>query len=118
MGRDFVRELSELWRARADDFEQLGQPGAKLVRAMTVEMEKAVYAHDSQLLTPTEAAAESGYTEETLREMTRRGRLPDGRAPGSQGRILTRRCDLPRKPGMNGFRVDTDGLAMRRWPSP
>ena len=46
-----------------------------------------------------EAAAESGYSPERIRELVREKRLPDQRAPGTRGEMRVRRADLPRRPG-------------------
>lgn len=43
-----------------------------------------------------EAAVESGYSEDRLRELVREGRVGDARAPGD-ARSRIRRCDLPRR---------------------
>jgi hypothetical protein len=44
-----------------------------------------------------EAALESGYTEERLRELARTGEIPSKR-PGSGRHLVIARCDLPRRP--------------------
>jgi hypothetical protein len=49
-------------------------------------------------LTVTEAASESGYTADSLREMVRDGKLPHSKAKGRAGHILLTRADLPRRP--------------------
>ena len=45
-----------------------------------------------------EAAAESGYSEERLRQMARQGSLPHRKGNGAKGRLTIARCDLPRRP--------------------
>jgi hypothetical protein len=49
-------------------------------------------------LSVAEAAAESGYCEERLREMARQGSLPHQKGDGTKGRLTIARCDLPRRP--------------------
>ena len=48
-------------------------------------------------LTIAEAARESGYAEESLRAMTREGKLTHQRT-GESGPLTVRRCDLPVRP--------------------
>jgi hypothetical protein len=49
-------------------------------------------------LTIGEAAKESGYSEERLREMTRDGSLPHQKSNGARGHTTVARCDLPKRP--------------------
>ena len=48
-------------------------------------------------LTVAEAATESGYSADRLRELARERKMPAARAP--DGELRVRRCDLPRRPG-------------------
>jgi hypothetical protein len=49
-------------------------------------------------LTVAEAAKESGYSEERLRQMCRDGDLPHPKAGGSRGHVMIARCHVPRRP--------------------
>lgn len=62
------------------------------------EFEEALRDWRHEELTVSEAAAESGYAEKTLRRMVREGKIPDSRPPGTRKTIRVRRCDLPQKP--------------------
>jgi hypothetical protein len=58
-----------------------------------------------------EAAVESGYSEEGLREMCREGKLTHSKGAGRRGHISIMRCHLPRKPRISS--PATEGLADR-----
>lgn len=62
------------------------------------QLEDAFAEYWREELTVAEAAEETGYSEDWLREMVREGRIPDNRPPGSQGPIRIERRALPRKP--------------------
>lgn len=51
-------------------------------------------------LTVIEAAEESGYSEERLRQLARNREIPHKKngAKGSKGHLMIARCDLPRRP--------------------
>jgi len=95
-----VSALVAHWR---EDAELLSGHGcvseSKICLKHADELEATLQEWESEVLTIAEAAAESGYTVEHLRELVREGKLPDGREPGSQGPIRIRRSDLPRRPG-------------------
>lgn len=49
-------------------------------------------------LSVADAARESGYCEERLRQMAREGELPYKKSPGEKGHLTIARRDLPRRP--------------------
>lgn len=100
MSAERLERLAEEWRHRAEERADEGAllDGGKLYRKVARELEAAVREHQNEELTVAEAAEESGYHEDTLREYVREGRIPDARPPGSQGRIKIKRKHLPRKP--------------------
>jgi hypothetical protein len=69
------------------------------------ELQAAIGARTSELLTVQEAAAESGYSEDHLGRLLREGTIPNAGEPYSP-RI--RRYDLPRKPGYRPGDVGAD----------
>ena len=83
-----------------------------LLRRVSGELRAALRQWETEELSTAQAARESGYSESRLRELVREGAIPDSRPPGSQGPILIRRCDLPRKPGAPAL-SPVDDLAER-----
>jgi excisionase family DNA binding protein len=79
---------------------------AEVLEGVAGDLEDRLREWVSQELSIAEAAHESGYSEDHLRELVRNGRLPDHRPSGSEGRIHIRRCDLPRKPRDPGSTSD------------
>lgn len=71
---------------------------AGLLEKVVTEYRQAIRRYDEEQFTVVQAAHETGYSAEHLRQLVRNGKLPDRRPPGSEGRILIRRGDLPRKP--------------------
>jgi len=45
-----------------------------------------------------DAADESGYSEERLRQMARDGEIPHSKGSGRRGHLRIARCNLPRRP--------------------
>jgi hypothetical protein len=92
---DFVARL----RGKAGDLRAYGAEGQAAAcdrNAQHLEDEwRAWWLAD---LTVAQAAAESGYSEERLREMTRDGALPHKKGDGPKGQLLIARRDLPRRP--------------------
>jgi len=100
---DLLGALAQLWREEASVLRRRGASvQADVLEQVANELETRVEAWATQDLSVAEAAIESGYSEDHLRELVRKGRLPDTRPVGSEGRILIRRCDLPRKPCAQG----------------
>ncbi len=83
--REPFASLVARWRAQADHYEQDGVPGhAALLRRVAAELYEATTRYELEELTPTEAAAETGYSASQLRK----------RFPGQ--RTIPRK-DLPHK---------------------
>lgn len=98
MNLDSLLELAAEWRAEAVVLRRRAATvQAELLEGVAQDLEHRLGEWTTQPLTVNEAAAESGYSEDHLRDLVRSGRLPDNRPPGSEGRIQIRRCDLPRK---------------------
>ena len=93
--------LPDRWREMADDYERDGAlvRGDSLLRRVADELEIAWREFEAEELTISQAAEESGYSEYHLRELVREEKIPGRHRNGSQGEILIRRCDTPRKPG-------------------
>jgi hypothetical protein len=82
------------------------------IRARSIEwavgrMEVALARESNEPLSLAEAAQLSGYSQEHLARLVRRGRIPNRRPPGSKGRILISRSDLPQRP-MKAHTQDAD----------
>jgi hypothetical protein len=86
--------------ARLRALEAHGQAAA--LETAADELQAAIGARASELLTIQEAAAESGYSEEHLRRLTRQGDLAVERNGGRRSRIRIRRGDLPIKRPKDG----------------
>ena len=91
-----LRNLAEKWRTEAKRFRQFEAHGqAAACEQLANELEAALAAWDVSPLTVTEASEHSGYSEDHLRRLVRRGQVPNAGRRNSP-RIL--RKDLPRKP--------------------
>lgn len=91
-------DLPSEWRSEAEHLRKYGvTEAAQTLEYCATELEEAWRIWLTEPLTVAEAATETGYSEDHLRQLVRDGKLPDGRPLGSQGQILLRRCDLPRK---------------------
>ena len=103
--------LATRWREEAERLRTLEANGqAAALEQAARELEAAAAAWASKRLTISEAAAESGYSEEHLRRLTRNGELPADRNGGPQSQLYVRRGDLPTKRGRNG-REEPEGIA-------
>lgn len=93
---DAVLSLLDRWRADAAVLRRRGAPTvADALEACAAELEAAVDAWLVEELSIREAAAESGYSEDHLRELVRTDQLAGRNA---NGRVRVRRSDLPRRP--------------------
>jgi hypothetical protein len=98
-----LRLLAARWRAEAARLRTLEAHGQAAALAQAAdELEASTAAWRSELLTIQEAATESGYSEEHLRRLTRRGDLAVERNGGRRSRIRVRRGDLPIKRRKDG----------------
>ena len=92
---DFVRGLQE--KAAELRAYGAGDP-AQTCEYVAETLEAKFRAWWLAQLTVSEAADESGYSEERLREMAREGTLPYQKGEGKRSHIGIARCDLPRRP--------------------
>ena len=95
--------LSVRWREEAQRLRTLeanGQAATLEQAARDLDAEATAWAREP--LTISEAAAESGYSEEHLRRLARSGELPVERNGGPKSRIKVRRGDLPTKRHKDG----------------
>ncbi len=98
-----LHDLATAWREEATLLRRRGAGAqADALESAAEDLEERVEEWQMEPLTVAEAAAESGYSEDYLRELVRDGRIPDSRPAGSEGRIRIRRADLPRKLPDNG----------------
>jgi hypothetical protein len=98
---DAIRHALAEIHAKAVELRQAfaDEPRARALEWAAERIEAALRSSQSQLLSLSEAAARSGYSEEHLSRLVRTGRIPDRRLPGSQGRIWIAAGDLPVRPG-------------------
>lgn len=85
------------WEREAETLARnLDERGASLLRLHATELREALRDQGSEELTLSEAALESGYSEDHLRHLVADGTIPNA---GERGRPRIRRGDLPQKPG-------------------
>ena len=95
--------LATSWRDQAERLRTLEANGqAAALEQAARELEAAATAWASKPLTISEAAAESGYSKEHLRRLTRNGQLPADRNGGPKSQLYVRRGDLPTKRHRDG----------------
>ena len=95
--------LAARWRKEAERLRTLEAHGqAAALEQAAQELDAAAAAWALEPLTISEAAAESGYSEEHLRRLAREGELPAHRNGGPKSRIKVRRGDLPTKRRKDG----------------
>ena len=94
-GPTAISELVMTWRQRAAQLDPYAPSAAHALRETARELEEAIRADGSELLTLSEAALISGYSVDHLGRLVRDGRLPNH---GRAHKPLLRRADLPRKP--------------------
>ena len=100
-------DLAGAWRGEAERLRtRYGRDDlAALAEAHADELEEAIREAEDELLSPAEAARESGYSERRLRELRTEGRLVDY---GEPGRPRYRRGELPRRATASGGPWDAD----------
>lgn len=92
-------ELATRWRSEAEFLRAHGALEAAITKERDAsELESTWQAWYVEELTISQAATESGYSPDRLRELVREGRIPGLRSADSRGEIHLRRCDLPRRP--------------------
>ena len=95
--------LARQWREQAKRLRTLEANGqAAALEQAARELEAAATTWASKQLTISEAASESGYSEEHLRRLTRNGQLPADRNGGPKSQLYVRRGDLPTKRHRDG----------------
>ncbi len=93
-----LRDLGKEWHADAAVLRRRGATEqAEVLETCAEELELRVDCWLNEVLPISEAAVESGYSEDHLRTLVRDGRVRAHRRNGT-GRILIRRSDLPRRP--------------------
>jgi hypothetical protein len=96
---EFVGEFVAKLRAKAAELRSYGALApAQTCERNAQDLEDSCRGWWLAELTVADAAKESGYSEERLRQMARDGDLPHAKAEGSRGHVLIARCDLPRRP--------------------
>ncbi len=92
-----LASLLSQWRTDADTLRRRGAEGqAVALESCADDLERELARWEGQLLSITEAAAESGLSQETLRRHVRLGKLPAERRPGKNTHLRIRRRDLCR----------------------
>jgi len=113
---DATRNALSLIRSKAAELRQAfaGEAPARALEWAAERFEEAIKCADEELLSLEEASRRSGYSSEHLARLVRTGRIPDGRPPGSRGRIYIRASDLPtRSPQAHTPSADVHELASR-----
>ena len=90
-----LESLAERWLCAAETLESaFDERGAALYRHLAAELQEALRESEGELLTLSQAAAESGYSESRIRHLVSDGTIPQA---GERGRPRVRRGDLPSK---------------------
>lgn len=109
MGR--LTELAGTWRQHAEMLRRYGdERGAAVLEAIAGQLEEALSERESEVLTLSQASAESGYSKRRLRELVAEGKLENR---GEKGRPRILRRDLPLKPSRNGNGKPNGGPSRR-----
>ena len=96
------------WRDEADRLDKLAcSQAAATYRVTADELERDLDNWGNEQLSTKEAAAESGYSEETLRRKVRSGEILAERGNGRKTHIKLRRGDLPQRRQTNGGTSDS-----------
>ncbi len=92
---DFIKR----WEARAAELDRYGASvnGATLLRDLLTDLAAVRAAAANRVLSRSEAAAWSGYSEAHLARLVKQGKLRSLRPEGSRGRLAFQAADLPRK---------------------
>jgi hypothetical protein len=98
----FVRGFIAQLRAKSAELRAYGAAGpAQTCERNAQDLEDAFQGWWLEELPVSEAAGESGYSEERLREMAREGTLPHTKGDGSRGHLRIARCNLPQRPKLS-----------------
>jgi hypothetical protein len=92
-----VTDLLETWTVEAGDLRDRYalETAARICEAHVRELRSALLSVEDELLTVSQAAAESGYSAQHIRALVYERTLPNA---GRKGRPRIRRGDLPKKP--------------------
>ena len=109
--------LARQWRERATELRTwaAAEGSALALEGCALELEDALRAAQDELLTVSQGASESGYSERRLRELLADGKIPNAGQPGAS-RI--RRAHIPRKPKATNaqavglYDVDADAASL------
>lgn len=94
----FADEVARL-RSKATDLARYGCiEAAGTCEANATDLEAAFRGYWLAELTISDAARESGYSEERLRQMARDSEIPSKKGDGPKGHLSICRRDLPRRP--------------------
>ena len=106
-------ELVTLWLTRADELAPYAAPAAEAFRCAANELSTVLSTAENEILTLGQAAAESGYSHDSLRHLVSDGKVPNA---GRRGAPLIRRGDLPRRPQRTASSYDAgeDALSIVR----
>ncbi len=92
-------DLIARWRTDVATLRKRGAAAqAVALESCADELERELDSLENELLSIKEAAAESGYSEETLRRRVRKGEIAAERSNGKNSHPKLRRGDLPTKP--------------------
>jgi hypothetical protein len=98
---EFVGAFVAKLRAQSATFASYGAVGpSKTCEAIAVDLESDFRSWWLAALSIADAAKESGYSEERLREMARDDELLHKKGAGARGHVTIARRDLPRRPGL------------------
>ena len=100
--------MPDIWRDRAEHLRPYSGPAAEAWIAAAEELQHVISSWATEPLSVQKAALESGYSEDHLRALVRKGVIADCRRAGSRGEIRIRRCDLPKKAGLASRLSDSD----------
>jgi hypothetical protein len=114
MGPDqFVEAFVARLRSKAADLRAYGATDpAQTCDRNAQDLEESFQAWWLAELTVSEAAKESGYSEERLREMARTQEIPSRKGEGAKGHLTICRRDLPRRPHLTPDRLDDIGTRL------
>lgn len=108
MTTEFAGQLCAGWRDRAEFLRSVKAEGqATVFEQCAADLEAAARRWNDELLSPDQAAQESGYSTRRLRELVDEGTLPNH---GRKGAPLYRRSEIPQKAGRS---LSVDAAAER-----
>jgi hypothetical protein len=97
--KEFIDGFVAKVRAKSADLAKYGAEGhAQLCAQIASELESEFHEYWLTELPITEAAKESGYSEDRLRKMVRDNVLPHRKGGGTKGHLFIARKDLPKRP--------------------